>query len=258
MRASRRARSSTSTARLACGGARASSRVVVGTIVQLSRFDRGAKQHLQRRRWHAGRGADRRRIARAWQQDMDLSLRAYLQGWRFVFLYDVTCVNELPASYDAYRKQQHRWSCGPMQLWRKATAAVWQSNISWAQKLYLNVFFFGTRLFATHVVSFVFYCTLVPIAVMTPEVRIPFWALVYMPLLITCSTVAFTPGCASAARLLAALVCSSRMRGCRVHHLNITPPVTQRLGVHRRVRALRKCHVRRQAGRHALRPARAV
>jgi hypothetical protein len=126
--------------------------------------------------------------------DMDLSLRAYLQGWRFVFLYDVTCLNEVPASYDAYRKQQHRWSCGPMQLWRKATSAVWHStNISWAQKLYLNIFFFGTRLFATHVVSFVFYCTLVPIAVIAPEVRIPFWALVYMPLLVTCSTVAFTP-----------------------------------------------------------------
>ena len=126
-------------------------------------------------------------------EDMDLSLRAYLQGWRFVFLYDVTCLNEVPSSYDAYRKQQHRWSCGPMQLWRKATAAVWQSNVSWAQKLYLNAFFFGTRLFATHVVSFVFYCTLVPIAVIAPEVRIPFWALVYMPLLVTCSTVAFTP-----------------------------------------------------------------
>jgi GT2 family glycosyltransferase len=87
--------------------------------------------------------------ARTTVEDMDLSLRAYLQGWQFVFLHDVECVNELPSSYDAYRKQQHRWSCGPMQLWKKATAAVWASNISWAQKLYLNVFFFGTRLFAT-------------------------------------------------------------------------------------------------------------
>ena len=69
--------------------------------------------------------------ARTTVEDMDLSLRAYLQGWQFVFLHDVECVNELPSSYDAYRKQQHRWSCGPMQLWKKATAAVWASNISW-------------------------------------------------------------------------------------------------------------------------------
>jgi len=127
-----------------------------------------------------------------------------------VFLYDVPCLNELPSSYDAYRKQQHRWSCGPMQLWRKATSAVWASNISWAQKLYLNMcarcaqrlccrmtplsFFFGTRLFATHIVSFVLYCTLVPIAVIAPEIRMPFWALIYVPIAITVSTTFFTPG----------------------------------------------------------------
>jgi beta-mannan synthase len=133
--------------------------------------------------------------ARTTVEDMDLSLRCYLQGWRFCFLYDVPCVNEIPSSYDAYRRQQHRWSAGPMQLWRKATAAVWAStNISWAQKLYLNMYFFGTRLFATHIVSFVFYCCLVPMAVITPELRIPVWSLVYMPLLVTISTVAFTPG----------------------------------------------------------------
>lgn len=41
-------------------------------------------------------------------EDMDLSLRAYLRGWNFIFLDDVTCMNEIPADYDAYRKQQHR------------------------------------------------------------------------------------------------------------------------------------------------------
>jgi hypothetical protein len=99
-----------------------------------------------------------------------------------------------------------------MQLWRKATSAVWASNISWAQKLYLNMcarcaqrlccrmtppplsFFFGTRLFATHIVSFVLYCTLVPIAVIAPEIRMPFWALIYVPIAITISTTFFTPG----------------------------------------------------------------
>lgn len=44
---------------------------------------------------------------------------------------------------------------------------VWQSNIPFVQKLYLNLFFFGTRLFATHIVSFVFYCSLVPITVVS-------------------------------------------------------------------------------------------
>lgn len=47
------------------------------------------------------------------------------------------CLNEVPAEYAAYRKQQHRWSCGPMQLWRKATNTVWASDISLCQKLYV-------------------------------------------------------------------------------------------------------------------------
>ena len=107
-----------------------------------------------------------------------------------------------------------------MQLWREAMKQVWDSDVSepvvsfsstrfitfepelallftkqvpLLQKIYLNVFFFGTRLFATHIVSFVFYCTLVPICVIAPEVAIPYWALVYVPILVTISTIAFTP-----------------------------------------------------------------
>ena len=42
-------------------------------------------------------------------------------------------------------------------------AAVWSADIPLAKKLYLNVFFFGTRMFATHIVSFFLYCVLIPI-----------------------------------------------------------------------------------------------
>ena len=103
-------------------------------------------------------------------EDMDLSLRAYLRGWKFIFLDDVTCPNEIPACYDAFRKQQHRWSCGPMQLWRAATTAVWTAkDVPFAKKCYLVVFFFGTRMFATHVVSFFLYCVLIPLCATAPE-----------------------------------------------------------------------------------------
>ena len=128
-------------------------------------------------------------------EDLDLSLRAHLRGWKFIFLDDVTCLNEIPAQYDAYRKQQHRWSAGPMQLWRKAMGSIWASNeIPLASKLYLNVFFFGTRMFATHLVSFFFYLLLIPLSTLCPEVVLPLWALVYTPMLVTLSTCIFTPG----------------------------------------------------------------
>jgi len=126
-------------------------------------------------------------------EDMDLSLRCYLNGWRFIFLYDVECLNELPSSFYAYRKQQHRWSCGPMQLWRQAMSSVWKSEIPLWQKLYLNIFFFGSRMFATHFIALVFYCTIVPLSLFVPEVHIPYSILVYVPAIVTLSTAAFTP-----------------------------------------------------------------
>lgn len=38
-------------------------------------------------------------------------------------------VPQLPASFFAYRKQQHRWTCGPIQLWSKASADIWRAQV---------------------------------------------------------------------------------------------------------------------------------
>ncbi|GAB4820248.1 hypothetical protein N2152v2_007294 [Parachlorella kessleri] len=125
-------------------------------------------------------------------EDMDLSLRAYIRGWRAIFLQDVTCLNELPASFFAYRKQQHRWTCGPVQLWSKASIDIWRSQLPLLRKLELILFYFGVRKCSTHFVSFGFFCTLVPLSVFTPEVPIPVWALVHLPVAVTLSTAFFT------------------------------------------------------------------
>ena len=77
---------------------------------------------------------------------------------------------QLPASFFAYRKQQHRWTCGPVQLWRKAAVDIWCSNISMFRKLELILCYFGVRKVATHWVSLCFFCGLVPLSVFTPEV----------------------------------------------------------------------------------------
>ncbi|KAL0045322.1 hypothetical protein WJX82_003810 [Trebouxia sp. C0006] len=126
-------------------------------------------------------------------EDMDLSLRAYLAGWKGMYLRDVTCLNELPASFFAYRKQQHRWTCGPVQLWRKAAVDIWASSLPLHSKLDLILCYFGIWKVATHWVSMGFFCGLVPLSVFTPEVSVPLWALVHIPVLVTLTTVAFTP-----------------------------------------------------------------
>jgi len=66
---------------------------------------------------------------------MDLSLRSYVGGWKAIFLEDTTCLNELPASFFAYRKQQHRWTCGPVQLWRKTAYYIWHSSLPFHRKV---------------------------------------------------------------------------------------------------------------------------
>ena len=77
---------------------------------------------------------------------------------------------QLPASFFAYRKQQHRWTCGPVQLWRRAAVDIWASALPMSAKLELIVAYFGIRKFATHWVSLGFFCTLVPLSMFTPEV----------------------------------------------------------------------------------------
>ncbi len=82
----------------------------------------------------------------------------------------MVAASQLPASFFAYRKQQHRWTCGPVQLWRRAATDIWASKLPLVSKLELILCYFGIRKFATHWVSLGFFCTLVPLSMFTPEV----------------------------------------------------------------------------------------
>src|SRR6267142_5206544 len=48
-------------------------------------------------------------------EDLDLSYRAQLRGWRTAYMEDVVVPEELPVSIDAYRRQQSRWATGSFQ-----------------------------------------------------------------------------------------------------------------------------------------------
>ena len=48
-------------------------------------------------------------------EDLDLSYRAQMAGWRFVYLVDQVVPAELPRTVDAFRSQQHRWAKGTTQ-----------------------------------------------------------------------------------------------------------------------------------------------
>jgi len=73
-------------------------------------------------------------------EDLDLSYRAQLAGWRMVFCLDEMCPAEIPADVNALKTQQRRWAVGIMQVARKLLPAVWRSErLSLWQKLQATV-----------------------------------------------------------------------------------------------------------------------
>ncbi len=63
-------------------------------------------------------------------EDLDLSYRAQMKGWRFIFLLDVETPAELPVDMDGFKNQQHRWTKGSVQTCKKLLSTVWSSDIS--------------------------------------------------------------------------------------------------------------------------------
>ncbi len=68
-------------------------------------------------------------------EDLDLSYRAQLAGWRFVFLPDHVAPAELPLEMGAFKSQQHRWAKGSIQTARKLLPRIYRSELPWPVKL---------------------------------------------------------------------------------------------------------------------------
>jgi cellulose synthase/poly-beta-1,6-N-acetylglucosamine synthase-like glycosyltransferase len=68
-------------------------------------------------------------------EDLDLSYRAQMRGWKFDYLPDVVVPAELPPQVEAFKKQQFRWAKGSFQVVRKILPSVLQSGLSWKVRL---------------------------------------------------------------------------------------------------------------------------
>lgn len=69
-------------------------------------------------------------------EDVDLSYRAQLAGWRIVFLPEVTAPAELPATCLAFKRQQRRWARGTVQCAMRLAAPIWHSGWSPAKRVH--------------------------------------------------------------------------------------------------------------------------
>ncbi len=68
-------------------------------------------------------------------EDTDLSYRAQLAGWKFLYLQDVECPAELPVEMTAFKTQQARWAKGLIQTGKKVLPRVMRSDQPFHVKL---------------------------------------------------------------------------------------------------------------------------
>ncbi|HEV2418970.1 MAG TPA: cellulose synthase family protein [Terriglobia bacterium] len=68
-------------------------------------------------------------------EDTDLSYRAQLKGWKFVYDPKIECPSELPVEMNAFKTQQARWAKGLMQTAKKLLPVIWKSD----QPLYIKI-----------------------------------------------------------------------------------------------------------------------
>ncbi len=69
-------------------------------------------------------------------EDLDLSYRAQLAGWEYLYLPEVDAPAELPPQIAAFKRQQARWAQGSVQTMRKLSSAVLRSaRLGWGKKI---------------------------------------------------------------------------------------------------------------------------
>jgi cellulose synthase/poly-beta-1,6-N-acetylglucosamine synthase-like glycosyltransferase len=67
-------------------------------------------------------------------EDLDLSYRAQLKGWRFIFVPDLVAPAEVPVEMNAFKSQQHRWAKGSIQTCRKLLPQILAANVPFGVK----------------------------------------------------------------------------------------------------------------------------
>lgn len=80
-------------------------------------------------------------------EDLDLSFRAQIKGWKFNYLFDVESPAELPVTIDAYKTQQYRWSKGAAECVRKNVKLLWSSSSSLWAKIAGTIHLFNSSVF---------------------------------------------------------------------------------------------------------------
>lgn len=80
-------------------------------------------------------------------EDLDLSYRAQLKGWKFIYLEDVVTPGELPVVMPVIKLQQYRWNKGAAETARKLIGKVIKSDLPFVRKIHAFLHLFNSSVF---------------------------------------------------------------------------------------------------------------
>ncbi|UII27722.1 glycosyltransferase family 2 protein [Fulvivirga maritima] len=86
-------------------------------------------------------------------EDLDLSYRAQLKGWKFKYLERFESPAELPVIMSAIKSQQYRWNKGAAETARKHFGKVLSANMSWVNKIHAFFHLFNSSVFMCVLIS---------------------------------------------------------------------------------------------------------
>ncbi|ELS34766.1 MULTISPECIES: cellulose synthase family protein [Pseudanabaena] len=118
-------------------------------------------------------------------EDMDLSYRAQLKGWKVVYDNNIVAPAELPVAMLAFKLQQFRWAKGSIQCAKKLMFAIWEANLSFPVKFQATMHLSG---YSAHPLMLLLVLLSIPLMLITPDsataLRVSFegiWSVFMLP-----------------------------------------------------------------------------
>jgi cellulose synthase/poly-beta-1,6-N-acetylglucosamine synthase-like glycosyltransferase len=91
-------------------------------------------------------------------EDLDLSYRAQLEGWKFVYLADLVAPAEVPVEMNSFKSQQHRWAKGSIQTALKLWPLIRRAELP--REVRREAFF--------HLTANIAYLLMIPLTILLP------------------------------------------------------------------------------------------